>query len=395
MFSERIFEDILVKYPELIESNLKLIGRQVKHFGKRIDILFEDKFQEKLIIELKKDNLDRNALSQVLEYEGYILSEKDPSARVMLIANRIPLNLKKAMEHHGIEFKEITKNQLLVFLENKDSDLFNSMTSVHTDDTLSSNIQYGNLTMAGKIDEILYNGGTWSELIDKVEFESKKVNGKIKYSKGVLNAHIKYRTITQKNPDYLKNRVINAFGVFPKDFEQNYAKSRRGKIIELLNQGLSDNEVLEIIDRHFSPGHFNTSNKQALYGTKRDMAKDPDYSKRHKIDDNLLKAMTISGLEFKYEGSISTELTVYLSNSTTRIPKEIIEKIKTEITKRSPVLMGANRDKPAKNSIGEALRMEHHSPQNLSYVIPLLIEEGFCFASKKRPFIITKIASTT
>ena len=116
MFSERLFEDILVKYPELIESNLKFIGRQVKHFGKRIDILFEDKFKEKLIIELKKDNLDRNALSQVLEYEGYILSEKDPSARVMLIANRIPLNLKKAMEHHGIEYKEVTIKQLLDFL---------------------------------------------------------------------------------------------------------------------------------------------------------------------------------------------------------------------------------------------------------------------------------------
>ena len=78
MLSERLFEDILVKYPELIEDRLKFIGRQVTHFGKRIDILFEDRFKEKLIIELKKNNLDRNALSQVMEYEGYILSEKDP-----------------------------------------------------------------------------------------------------------------------------------------------------------------------------------------------------------------------------------------------------------------------------------------------------------------------------
>ena len=116
MFSERLFEDILVKYPELIEGKLKFIGRQVNHFGKRIDILFEDRFNEKLIIELKKDNLDRNALSQVMEYEGYILSEKDPSARVKLIANRIPLNLKKAMEHHGIEYEEIPKNDCWNFL---------------------------------------------------------------------------------------------------------------------------------------------------------------------------------------------------------------------------------------------------------------------------------------
>ena len=80
MLSERLFEDVLVKYPVLIESNLRLIGRQVNHFGKRIDILFEDRFKEKLVVELKKDNLDRNAISQVMEYEGYILSEKNAGA---------------------------------------------------------------------------------------------------------------------------------------------------------------------------------------------------------------------------------------------------------------------------------------------------------------------------
>ena len=123
MFSEKDFEDILVQYPELIEPNLKLLGRQVRYFGKSIDILFEDRFKEKLIVELKKDNLTRDALSQVLEYEGYILSEKDPTARVMLIANRIPLNLKKAMEHHGIEFKELTVRFLMEFLEKKGENL--------------------------------------------------------------------------------------------------------------------------------------------------------------------------------------------------------------------------------------------------------------------------------
>jgi hypothetical protein len=123
MFSEKQFEDILVKYPDLIEKDLKFIGRQVPYFGKRIDILFEDRFNEKLIVELKKDNLDRNALSQVLEYEGYILSEKDPTARVMIIANRIPLNLKKAMDHHGIEYKEITLRFLTEFLEKNNDNL--------------------------------------------------------------------------------------------------------------------------------------------------------------------------------------------------------------------------------------------------------------------------------
>lgn len=42
MFSEDEFENILVQYPELIEPNLKFLGRQVNYFGKRIDLLFED-----------------------------------------------------------------------------------------------------------------------------------------------------------------------------------------------------------------------------------------------------------------------------------------------------------------------------------------------------------------
>ena len=47
------FENILIKYPELIEDGLELLNRQVAIYGRRIDILFKDKFNRKLIIELK------------------------------------------------------------------------------------------------------------------------------------------------------------------------------------------------------------------------------------------------------------------------------------------------------------------------------------------------------
>lgn len=276
MFSERLFEDILVKYPELIEGKLKFIGRQVNHFGKRIDILFEDRFNEKLIVELKKDNLDRNALSQVMEYEGYILSENDPSARVMIIANRIPLNLKKAMDHHGIEYKEITYKQLLEFLEREDQQLLNLITEQQEDKTQKSILKGSNLTMAGKLDNILHAGGTWQELIAKAENESKKMDGHIKYSKGVLNAHIRYRTVTQNNPNYLKDHMITEKGIYPKNRTSdtiNYSikPSRRGRIIDFLRQNLLDREILEMIDKEFPSGMFATSNRQAIAGTKRDL----------------------------------------------------------------------------------------------------------------------------
>mgnify|MGYP001370442623 CR=1 FL=1 len=235
MFSERIFEDILVKYPELIEDKLKFVGRQVNHFGKRIDILFEDRFNEKLIIELKKDNLDRNALSQVMEYEGYILSEKDPSARVMLIANRIPLNLKKAMNHHGIEYKEITNKQILEFLEKNDHQLFTQITSPSQQQGQQPQMMISKIvpnsskiTMAGKLDDIIHSGGIWEELVAKAETESKKMHFRMKYSKGVLKAHIRYRTITQNNSEYLRNLIITPTGIFPKD---QISKSLSNKII--------------------------------------------------------------------------------------------------------------------------------------------------------------------
>ena len=52
--NESQFEDILEKYPELIEEGLSLIGRQVWIKGKYIDLLFNDRYGQKLIVELKK-----------------------------------------------------------------------------------------------------------------------------------------------------------------------------------------------------------------------------------------------------------------------------------------------------------------------------------------------------
>ncbi len=39
----------------------------------------------------------------------------------------------------------------------------------------------------------------------------------------------------------------------------------------MLKQNMSDQEILEKIDKEFPHGTFSTSNKQALAGTKRDL----------------------------------------------------------------------------------------------------------------------------
>jgi hypothetical protein len=101
--------------------------------------------------------------------------------------------------------------------------------------------------------------------------------------------------------------------------------------------------------------------------------------------------LTLSGVPYKYSGSLEKGLVIFKGSPSFRIPKSLIEFIKSEIVRQSPVLMGACRDNPNPYSIGRVLLDHGHSPQNLSYVIPLLIKDGFCKASKKKPFMIEKM----
>jgi len=77
-----------------------------------------------------------------------------------------------------------------------------------------------------------------------------------------------------------------------------------------------------------------------------------------------------------------------------RIPPDAITIIQSEIQEKSPVLMGACRDNPPDKSIGKALMDSGYSPQFSSYIVPLLIADGFCIANEQRPFVITKLRKT-
>jgi hypothetical protein len=138
----------------------------------------------------------------------------------MIIANRIPLNLKKAMDHHGIEYKEITLNHILQFLEKSDQEILTLILSQHQEDFKISTPKSSQISisdsMASKLDEIIKEGGTWEEMIKKAEAESQIRNGHIKYTKGVINSHIRYRTVTQKNPNYLNDYFVTEKGIYPK-----------------------------------------------------------------------------------------------------------------------------------------------------------------------------------
>jgi len=98
---------------------------------------------------------------------------------------------------------------------------------------------------------------------------------------------------------------------------------------------------------------------------------------------------TLTGVQFDYSGSLTTGLVVSFKNSATKITPEIITIIRGEIEKRSPVLMGANRKPLVADSVGETLWLKHRTtPRVMSYVLPLLVQEGFCTVSDRKPFVI-------
>lgn len=98
---------------------------------------------------------------------------------------------------------------------------------------------------------------------------------------------------------------------------------------------------------------------------------------------------TVTGVQFKYSGTLATGIIVSFSNSAMKITPETIRIIRDEITKRSPVRMGANRRPLVADSVGETLWINHRTtPQAMSYVLPLLIEEGFCSVSGRKSFVI-------
>lgn len=100
----------MANYPEEFfpSSGFNLIGQQVRLGKCYADIIFEDKYKRKIIIEIKRGLLSRDASGQVIEYYG-LLKTQYPNEIIELIlcANTIPHERKLFLESVGIECKEL------------------------------------------------------------------------------------------------------------------------------------------------------------------------------------------------------------------------------------------------------------------------------------------------
>ncbi|MDY6985649.1 MAG: endonuclease NucS [Candidatus Thermoplasmatota archaeon] len=114
---EKDIENLIAAYPEefLPYRNLKLIGQQVRLGTYFADIIFQDEFQTKIVIEVKRGILSREAVAQIMDYYGLIKNqEKDTDVKLLIVANVIPKQRTIFLsEKLGIEFIEIPASKII------------------------------------------------------------------------------------------------------------------------------------------------------------------------------------------------------------------------------------------------------------------------------------------
>lgn len=111
------FENILAKYPDLIEPGLRLLGRQETLRGKRADLLFEDANKGRLVVEVKIGAVGRADFGQVAEYCHYLHTLSGLKPRGMLIGTRVPNEVQRTAEYLGLECKAISLRELYEAME--------------------------------------------------------------------------------------------------------------------------------------------------------------------------------------------------------------------------------------------------------------------------------------
>jgi len=112
---EKDIENLIAQHPDEFfpNSGFMLVGQQVKLGKCYADIIFNDRYNRKIIVEVKRGILSRDASGQIMEYYGLLKTERpDDFVELILCANIIPTERRKFLENVGIECKELGFNVL-------------------------------------------------------------------------------------------------------------------------------------------------------------------------------------------------------------------------------------------------------------------------------------------
>src|SRR5690348_13344831 len=111
--TEQEMEDLLWNYPDkFLNEPLTPFRRQPTSEIGRADVVFKDRLDRLLVIEIKKGKLERGAIDQLLDYFGMLKKDfPDVPVELMVVANRIPEERQLACTRHDIVCVEIPEKK--------------------------------------------------------------------------------------------------------------------------------------------------------------------------------------------------------------------------------------------------------------------------------------------
>jgi hypothetical protein len=127
--NEKLMQDLLKAFPsELIEDGLKYVDREIGTGNRRLDLVFLDKQNRLLLVEVQKGSLDTQHIDRHIDFvEGFAENNPDVDLRLMYIANRIDPLRKSFLGRRGYEFLEIPTHKFIALAEKNNMVLKNEI----------------------------------------------------------------------------------------------------------------------------------------------------------------------------------------------------------------------------------------------------------------------------
>jgi RecB family endonuclease NucS len=107
---ESQMEDLIASYPDdfFPDRGFELKGRQESFAGVgRFDLLFEDRFKTKILMELKAVPARYEVATQLAKYKDELRSRGENHIMMWLVAPQVASSVREFLDRIGIEYSEI------------------------------------------------------------------------------------------------------------------------------------------------------------------------------------------------------------------------------------------------------------------------------------------------
>jgi hypothetical protein len=138
--SERDMEDLIADHPDdfFPDKGLQLLGRLQSFAGVgRFDLLFEDRFNTKILMELKAVPAKYEVATQLAKYKNELRNRGEIHILMWLVAPHIPHSVREFLDRIGIEYTEIHVPEFRRIAERHGKTIHSEVPGLHSTSTVS------------------------------------------------------------------------------------------------------------------------------------------------------------------------------------------------------------------------------------------------------------------